>query len=341
MARELNELPDGISRAKWEAEKNNFAGMEFSDLESFLWEKEPEEHNRQILFDLAKQHEIRAQRLHRLANQAHHRWVRERLARLFQQPESEIDLMKAALYVALADNPDLDVEHYLNSVDAMAAEVRSQFEDEWTVDEKLHRIRDYLFAQNGFHGSRLDYYNRSNSHMNDVLDYREGLPITLSLLHMELARRCGVPRVEGVGLPGHFIVRERRDEGSPVLIDVFKGGKEMSLEEARQLTFEYTGQTSVEPYLEPVSKRNIIVRMLRNLLNVLPPDAAPEEALEYQNLILALQPESIADRLNRIRVRVQSDRPEEAREDLEFLIETQSPELDIDQLKVWLNTLPE
>ena len=118
----------------------------------------------------------------------------------------KIDLLRAALVVSRLDNDDLDVEAYLREVDRMAASVRSSLSPQASADARLRALDDYLFKKLGFHGSRTDFNNRSNSYLNEVIDDREGIPVTLSLLYIELARRLNV-NVVGIGVPGHFLVR--------------------------------------------------------------------------------------------------------------------------------------
>src|SRR5205085_6156381 len=106
---------------------------------------------------------------------------------------------------------------------------------------RLAALNKYFFTEHGFHGSRSDYYNKANSYLNEVLDDREGIPITLSILYMELARRLGV-KVVGVGLPGHFVVKHVPAKGDNQLIDVYEGAQSMSKVEAAKLVESCTGQ---------------------------------------------------------------------------------------------------
>src|SRR5204862_7877573 len=115
-------------------------------------------------------------------------------------------------------------------------------------------LNKYLFTERGFHGSRGDYYNRSNSYLSEVIDDREGLPITLSVLYIELARRLGV-KIEGVGLPGHFVVRHVPAKGEPALIDVYEGGTAMTRDEAAKKVKEFTGRELRDDYLAAVAKK--------------------------------------------------------------------------------------
>ena len=141
-----------------------------------------------------------------------------------RKSEKEIDLLRAALLVARIDNDDLDVDAYVREVDRMAAGIRPSLKPNDDAEAKLKVLDEYLFKKLGFHGSRTDFDNRSNSYINEVIDDREGLPITLSVLYIEMARRLGV-NVVGVGLPGRFMVRLDSTNDNGTLIDVFEGGR--------------------------------------------------------------------------------------------------------------------
>src|SRR5262249_6316559 len=132
---------------------------------------------------------------------------------------------------------------------------------------KLTALNKYLFADRGFHGSRADYYNRSNSYLNEVLEDREGLPITLSVLYLELARRLGV-KVVGIGLPGHFVVQHVPAQDAGELIDVYEGGQPLSRDEADKKVRALARRPLKDEDLAPVTKRAIVVRMLHNLLGI-------------------------------------------------------------------------
>ncbi len=141
--------------------------------------------------------------------------------------------------MALLDNEEVDVEAYGRELERMAQELAAGLPADATDEAKLAALRKYMFDENGFHGSRGDYYNRANSYLNEVLDDREGLPITLSIVYMELARRIGL-KVDGVALPGHFVVRYVPAEGEPQLIDVYEGATVVAREEANRRVKEAT-----------------------------------------------------------------------------------------------------
>src|SRR5262249_36919549 len=128
---------------------------------------------------------------------------------------------------------------------------------------KIAALNQHMFTERGFHGSRSDYYNRANSYLNEVIDDREGLPITLSVLYIELGRRIGL-RLFGVGLPGHFVVKTADGQ----LIDVYEEGKLLSREDADKKVQGITGRPLKDEHLESADKKVIIVRMLHNLLNI-------------------------------------------------------------------------
>ncbi len=127
------------------------------------------------------------------------------------QPEEQISLEKAALYMALEEYPDLDVEAYLNALDTMAAEVEERLPREPYPLRILQTINRYLYDDLGFTGNTNDYYDPRNSFLNMVIDRRMGIPITLSLVYLAIARRIDFPMV-GVGMPGHFLIRPDVEE---------------------------------------------------------------------------------------------------------------------------------
>ena len=187
---------------------------------------------------------------------------------------------------------------------------------------RLETLRKYLFEENGFHGSRGDFYNRANSYLNEVLDDREGLPITLSVVYMELARRVGLD-VAGVGLPGHFVIAHVPKEGERQLIDVFDGAKNVARDEALRRVRENTEMKAWKSKLsdedlarvfEPIGKRAIIFRMLSNLLNLA--RGNPQDLHRYLNAMLAIEPDHGQYHWLRAMVRYELDERQAARADV-------------------------
>ncbi|MHB8522832.1 MAG: transglutaminase family protein, partial [Limisphaerales bacterium] len=159
-----------------------------------------------VLRDRARQLEREANRLRKLAGAIHRTSVENELIHALAAPEKQIDLVYTVLLVSKLDNADLDVNAYRHELDTMARELAARLPASADDAAKLAALNKYLFVDNGFHGSRGDFYERANSYINQVIDDREGIPITLSVLYLELARRIGLD-MAGVSLPGHFMVR--------------------------------------------------------------------------------------------------------------------------------------
>jgi regulator of sirC expression with transglutaminase-like and TPR domain len=286
---------------------------------------------RQALAQRAQRLEKQAQHLRRLAATLHRQAVQESLVQTLDQPEGQIDLLRAALLVSQLDNPDLDIESYRQQVAEMASELRARLPAAADEPARLRALRDYLFAENGFHGSRSDYYNRANSYLNEVLDDREGLPITLSVLFLEMAQRLGVSRVSGLPLPGHFMVRYSPEAAEDQIIDVHAGGEFLSRTQAQEKIMETTGAGFRDSDYRRATKREIIVRMLRNLMS---PEERDEnvDPLRYLEVIVALEPDSATDRLRRALLRLQSGDSTGAKADFRWLLDRQPAGMDLERV---------
>ena len=165
------------------------------------------------------------------------------LTLLAHEPAAPLDLAELALALAGDEYPDLDVEAYLGELDAMAREVRPRLRGGLQARTRL--LCRYLFQDMGFHGNADEYYDARNSYLNEVIDRRTGIPITLSAVAMAVGGRAGL-EVVGVGLPGHFVAKAVAD-GEEVLFDPFHGGRlltpadcERLVEQAAGVAFEAT-----------------------------------------------------------------------------------------------------
>ena len=171
--------------------------------------------------------------LHKVANEIRRQPIYDSISELLHESNDVPGrLFHAAMLIAKVDQPDLDIDVYLDRVTEIADEIRTSLKSDATPQARKEALDQYLFEENGYCGGRAEYYHPANSHLNRVIDDREGLPITLSILYMEIARRLDLD-VVGIGLPGHFVVRFRDGETSQ-LIDVFERGKEMSSEDASE-----------------------------------------------------------------------------------------------------------
>lgn len=264
------------------------------------------------------------------------------------RPESEVDLFEVGLQIARLDDPELDLDHYRVVFAQFVGDARAYVEKaalEGGVKEKAEALRDFMFRENGFHGSRGEYYHHANSYVNRVLDDREGLPITLSVVFIEVARRLGIPDVYGAALPGKFMVGVNIPKGDgkeALFFDVFDEGKSHSRESAARVALELTGSAPDESAFAPSGARDIAVRMLRNLVDIeINRKQTPKQAENYLELLLAIQPDSAYERFQRAILRVQAAELKGAREDLDWLLENRPPGLDYSRLEQFRESLPD
>ncbi len=280
-----------------------------------------------VLREKARQLEQQATRLRELAAAVYQKAVLSELERATRGQDSKVDLVYAALLIARLDNEEIDVESYRQQVERIAREVAAKLPKKASDKEKLSALNKILFEDRGFHGSRSDYYNRANSYLNEVLDDREGLPITLSLLYIEIGRRLGLT-LEGVGMPGHFVVRHVPAKGKTQLIDVYEGGQPMTVEAADRKVRAITGEGLREEDLGSVSKRAILARVLANLRNLAERERDSAGLLRYTDAILAITPDVPQERLLRSQLRWQTGDTPGALADLDWLLEADPPGLD-------------
>lgn len=181
------------------------------------------------------------------------------------QSDEKIDLGKASLYLAQETYPEIDIEEYLNALDTMADEVQEQLSQTTYPLKIIQRINQYLFDDLDFQGNTSEYYDPRNSFLNEVIDRRRGIPITLSVLYLEIAKRINFLMV-GIGMPGHFLIRPDFEEAG-IFVDVFNRG-EILFEadcEARLRQVYQQPVTLESHFLAPVSNKQILARMLTNL----------------------------------------------------------------------------
>jgi regulator of sirC expression with transglutaminase-like and TPR domain len=190
---------------------------------------------------------------------------REEFAQSLDAPDAQIDLCRAALWVAAEEYPELDVPDYLARLDALADDLRPRFGDA-PIAERVAALNRFLFVEHGFSGNRSDYYDPRNSYLNDVLDRRTGIPITLALVYIGTARRAGL-EAAGIGFPGHFLARI---EGPQTLIvDPFIGELLSDDECEKRFSAVAPGERlRPEVHLRGARPREVLVRLLSNLKRV-------------------------------------------------------------------------
>lgn len=219
--------------------------------------------------------------------------ARERFAQLVSGPEETLDLAEAALLIAKEEYPALDIAVYLRKFDELAAAVRTRLPVSPTPTDVIRVLNVHLFQEEGFHGNTDAYYSPANSFLNEVIDRKTGIPITLSVLYLEVGRRLDLSLV-GVGFPGHFLVKYTGPEGD-IVLDPFLGGIELDSEQLAQKLRTMYGDhnpllAQIPQLLAPTSKKEILVRMLRNLKGIYLQQNDFPRALSVLDRILLVSP---------------------------------------------------
>ena len=246
--------------------------------------------------------------------------VLSQFAEVTDRPDYQIDVARAAMLLAAAEYPQLNVERELFAFQRLAGAISSKFLDDNDPLYCVNVISEHLFDDMGFRGDADNYYDPRNSYLNQVLERRTGIPITLAVVYMEVGKRLKVPLL-GIGMPGHFLVRHREIEN--LYIDAFSGGILLSEEECRDIVGELAhGDFNWSPdLLKPVSNREIIARMIRNLKAIYMADEDFVRALTVSEFALALDPHSAMDRRDRGIVHYQLGHSAEALDDLVYYLD--------------------
>lgn len=225
---------------------------------------------------------------------------------LVAREDRQIDLARACLQIAEDAYPGLDVDGYVGEIARFAARLRARLAVGAAIEDRVIALNEFLFADLGFRGNSANYYDPRNSYLNQVIDRRRGIPITLSVLYLEIGRRIELP-LEGVSFPGHFLVRLPM-RGGTLVLDPFEGGVPQSEDELRQrlkrviprVAGASTGGVDVadlplDQFLEPANNRQILARLLRNLKGIYREKDDPERQLQVLNRMLIIAPESMGD----------------------------------------------
>lgn len=207
-------------------------------------------------------------------------------ARIISTCEEQLNVAHAALLFACEVYSNLDIASYLGALDDMAESLRPRLARE----HPAMALREFLSGELGFHGNADDYFDPRNSYLNQVMDRRTGIPISLSAIYLEVARRLDLP-VVGIALPGHFIIRYDGDE-EPLYLDPFNGGETMSIQDCRGRVADISnGRLPFrQSFLCPVGPRQILTRMLRNLKHIYVARADFESVIPVVEKLILLDP---------------------------------------------------
>lgn len=217
----------------------------------------------------------------------------KRFKRIVSGPDEEINLAEAALLIASEEYRDLDIAEYLARIDAMAEKVKCRLRPDISPADTIIALNRYLYDELGFSGSTADYYDPRNSFLNEVLDRRRGIPLTLAVVYIEVGRRIGLP-VQGVSFPAHFLVICRLREGA-VVLDPYAKGVSLGLDDLRQRVKSLRGgaeppKSVVASMLAAASNKDILVRMLRNLKGIYTHHKDWLKALAATDRIITIMP---------------------------------------------------
>ena len=266
---------------------------------------------------------------------------------LMGRDDARIDLAQACLMIAQDAYPELQVERYLGDIERMALRLRSRTPQTASPEERVGVLNEFLFGELGFRGNTEAYYDPRNSYLNQVMDRKIGIPITLSVLYMAVGRRVGLP-LEGVSFPGHFLVRLRLRTGMLVL-DPFAAGAALSAGELRErlqrvipagaLENVPVGELPLEQFLEPATNRQIVARVLRNLKGIYRDADKPQQQLDVLNRMLVVAPESTAELRDRGIVYQRLECYRAALKDLSDYVEREPEAADFEDVRVRLMEL--
>ncbi|MFL6565561.1 MAG: SirB1 family protein [Burkholderiales bacterium] len=259
-----------------------------------------------------------------------------------RREDRDIDLALCCLLIAQDRYPALDVARYLDEIERMALRLRADIPEALDPEERIVALNEFLFGELGYRGNTRDYYDPRNSYLNEVLDRRTGIPITLSVLYMELGRRVGLA-VEGVSFPGHFLVRVQL-RGGVILLDPFAGGAPQSEAELRARLKRVipegvagdvpVAELPLDQFLEPAGKRQILMRLLRNLKAIYRDTDKPERQLEVLNRMLVVTPQAAAELRDRGEIYQRLECWQPALKDFTDYLEREPDASDIDDVRV-------
>lgn len=265
--------------------------------------------------------------------------IREAFVAMMQRPESELELARAALLVAAENDPTLDVDATLAQLGQWADTLAARIQPEWNSLQRLARLRNFMYEELGFKGDVQDYYRPENSLLHSVMTRRLGIPLTLAILFMEIGWRIGVP-FEGVGFPGHFLVRLTGEPGD-LLLDPYDHGVSVHEEDCRRMIEASSrGKLPYEPgMIRSLGKRATIARLLYNLKVAYVRANDDAGALSAVERILILHPEDVIEIRDRGLLLYRLDRYREAHDALTDYLRRRPDAIDRELVERHVTTL--
>ncbi len=189
---------------------------------------------------------------------------------LLNQPDGNISLAQAALMIARLEYPDLNINDYLSKINSLAEEINNRLPASANAAEILKQLNHVLFIEKGYGGNTDSYYDPRNSFLNDVIERKLGIPISLSILYIELGHALGLP-LSGISFPGHFLVKLEINDGA-IVLDPYYGGISLDEDDIEDRLREYYGpkldKSRAQGVLASSTNKDIILRVMRNLRNL-------------------------------------------------------------------------
>jgi len=199
---------------------------------------------------------------------------------------------KCLKFAQILEYPDLNVDDYIKKISKIGMSLKESINDVKNPTYLISMLNEHLFENLGFSGDDDDYYNPKNNFLNEVIDKKLGIPITLSILYVEVAKFVGL-ELKIVGFPGHILVKYNEE----MILDPFYDGRLVDIDDLQEiLDVNFGGELEFQPeYLDEVKPEQILVRISRNLKNSYVQSFVYDKALRCVNMVLALEPESPED----------------------------------------------
>lgn len=254
--------------------------------------------------------------------------------------DSEIDLIRASLNISqYVRYPELDIEHYISKLTVISDEIASRIPDSAGTRERIEIINGYLYNEMGFCGNRSDYYDPRNSFLNDVIDHRKGIPISMSILYSHIAQKAGID-LKGVCFPGHFMLRSAGYDRE-IIVDPYNEGKILSRDDCQSVLDNlFGGKVKLEErFLEFADNSQILKRVVNNLKSIYVSGKDYEKALKTVNLLLSLDPDDVDQLRDRALICINLECYSQSLEDLQSYFSKTGPDVNDDELKSYIPLL--
>ena len=267
--------------------------------------------------------------------------LEQQFSKLALTPHSSFNIVECALIIAQHEYPSLNIPDYLQQLDQLAEPLRMRLPADASKPHVISMLNHYLFRELGYAGNHDNYYDPRNSFLNDVMDRRTGIPITLSILYMEIGRRVGV-NLQGISFPGHFLAKYVTDRGV-IVLDPYNQGISLSEADLRERLRQSGGGDSIDmplsALLRPAAPHEIVVRLARNLKAIYKSAGELEKAIAMTSLILCVNRQDASELSDRATMYYQLFCYRAALADFEQLVEIDVDAAEDDRIRATIAEL--